>query len=810
MKTTASIPCMMWICALSALAYGADAAPRTIPPATSLPVKLYGLPVGTEQTIEFDLPDDARNAAEVRLELEIDDIDRADEGSITLNKTHALSWAPALLGEGVHTGSIAVPPGRLRPGRNVFRFTFDSDLGGTTQGYIILKAHLRLDFTERAKRRKALAARGGAYRKAVLATPGLVTYLPLDAAEGSSTLDIAGDVDATLRACEVNAPGIAGKCVSFNQETSVLTVPGAALAARLDGARAISVEFWIAPGTDLALPQYVVMLRGHENYGSHVQLTGLTLAAAMRSAKEATPPIAGRVEAGRFNHVVLSADFEKGEMGLAVNGEISRAKRTFAHLSAQYTGTTTATTFGAGNDARNQPFCGYIDEIAVYRTALDDDTIRGHYEIARARAEKTAVKPIPPSLVPIAKIPDEKRLVLAPISSFCDWCHSYKVAFSGEGIQHIVQRHVQSGRARIVWRCTDGGTTAYFSKLREPFHGLQEENCHVDYFMTPDLDKYEKTDFRKLDSFAEVIERGHAAGLEVYAWVQVSGEDDAWGYASKRVREHPEVCTVGRDGKPFRAKLAWSMPENHEYLLGLLREILAYKPDGVILDFIKNQGDYRDQYYDQEGVVFYGYEAAAVDAFKEKTGKDPFAIPNSDPGWIQFRADYVTEFCRKARAMQRAEAPSVRWLAQIGVGKGRFVQYVKILDAKPGQRQYRPVQFAIREDALGGRLIDAAAWSREDLFDAIFPLTSPSGSVEAFREQMTITRDLVASGKSKLAAGAYIWGAAQRVAQFAHVAATEFNVDELYLAESLAFEPENWPFLKVADQLYGKQDVAHE
>ena len=160
--------------------------------------------------------------------------------------------------------------------------------------------------------------------------------------------------------------------------------------------------------------------------------------------------------------------------------------------------------------------------------------------------------------------------------------------------------------------------------------------------------------------------------------------------------------------------------------------------------------------------------------------------------------------------MQRAEAPDVRWLAQIGVGKGQFVQYVKIPDAKPGERQYRPVSFPMREDALGGRLIDAAAWSREGLFDAIFPLTSPSGSVEAFREQMTITRDLVASGKSKLAAGAYIWGAAQRVAQFAHVAATEFNVEELYLAESLAFEPGSWPYLKVADQLYGKQDVAHE
>lgn len=801
---------VIWIFVLCTPACHAGEASRRIAPTTALPVKLYGLPVRSEGTLEFDVPDDARKAAEAHLDLEIDDIDAAEEGSITLNGDYALSWAPALLGEGVHAGSIAIPPGRLRPGRNVFRFTFDSDLGGTTQGYIILKAHLRLDFTERAKRRRALAARGGAYRKSVLATAGLVTYLPLDAAEGSSTLDIAGDVDATLRACAVGARGIVGKCVAFDQEASVLAVPGEALAGRLDDARAISVEFWVAPGTDFPIPQYVMMLRGHENHGSHVQLTGLHLSASMRSEKEAIPPVTSAVEAGRFNHVVVFADFEKGELGLAVNGRASRAARTFVHPSAQYSGTTTATTFGAGNAQFNQPFCGYIDEIAVYRTALDDETIRAHYELAQASAEKLAVAPIAHPLLPAAKSPGDKRLVLAPISSFCDWCHSYKVPFSGEGIAHIVQRHVQSGRARIVWRCTDGGTTAYFSKLREPFHGLQEDNCHADYFMTKDLEKFRKTDFRELDSFAEVVERGRKAGLEIYAWVQVSGEDDAWGYASKRVREHPEVCTVGRDGKRFRGKLAWASPENHEYLLGLLREILAYEPDGVILDFIKNQGDYRDQYYDEEGVVFYGYEAPAAEAFRQATGRDAFAIPNSDPAWIRFRAEYVTEFCRKARAMQRAEAPGVRWLAQIGVGKSEFVQYVKLPDAKPGEPRYRPVRFPMREDALGGRLIDAATWSKEGLFDAIFPLTSPSGSLDAFREQMAMTRDLVAPGISKLAAGAYIWGAARRVAQFAHVAATEFNVDELYLAESLAFEPENWAYLKAAHELYGKQDDTHE
>ena len=76
-------------------------------------------------------------------------------------------------------------------------------------------------------------------------------YLPVDSAEGSTTLDIAGETDGTLRDCSADAPGVVGNAIAFDKEGSVVLVPGGALAERLNGAKGVTVEFWVAPGTEL-------------------------------------------------------------------------------------------------------------------------------------------------------------------------------------------------------------------------------------------------------------------------------------------------------------------------------------------------------------------------------------------------------------------------------------------------------------------------------------------------------------------------------------------------------------------------------
>ena len=788
-----------WIVGCATLPFAAPA-PTRVQPLTDLPVRLYEVPVGTAAVLEFVVPPAARDVPEAYLFLRIDDLDKREEGTLRLEGHGPLEWPETLLGEGVHSGMIRLPPTALARERMSFRFRLDSDLGGTTGGYIIEAAELVLYTVPRAQRAAAFRAAADPYRRAVLETPGLVAYLSLDEADGTLTPDRVGDADGHLLNADPGRPGVVGKALGFGLDGSALVLPGSVLAAKLAGAPGLSVEFWIAAGGAVALPQDIMTLRGRDDYGSVIHYDGARLSAFVRSETEFFGAISVPLEPRRYAHVVAFADFAAGTMGLAVNGTVHTETRQFAQPTANYGNVTVATTFGAGNTDLVRPFAGQLDEIAIYRGALDEATIRHHFELGREQAALVELPATDPWLG--KRIEPERRLSFGPISSFCDWCHSYKVPFTTAGIQTIVERHRAAGVRRIVWRCTDGGTTAYFSKLREPFHGLQPDNCHVDFFLTPNLEKYEKTDFRQLDSLAELLVAARAAEpqMEVYAWVQISGEDDCWGYASRRVQQHPEFCTIGRDGKRFRAKLAWSMPENHEYLLGLLREIMAYEPDGVILDFLKNQGDYRDQLTDTDGVALYGYEAPAVNAFRQRTGRDPFTIANDDQDWIQFRADRVTEFCRKARALQRAEAPDVRWLAQIW-GGGDTNHFIPIPDSKPGERRYRIVPYPVR-DALAGQLCDIRAWSREGLFDAIYPLIS--GDLEAFRTHMSSVRDLIAGGRAELAAGAYVWGKAKGIPTLAHVAVTEFGVRELFLAESLTFEPNDWVYMRISQELYGR------
>src|ERR1051326_531195 len=74
-----------------------------------------------------------------------------------------------------------------------------------------------------------------------------------------------------------------------------------------------------------------------------------------------------------------------------------------------------------------------------------------------------------------------ERTIIAPINTLADWFLNTGAPFFGqpftpEAVQKIIERSKAAGVKRIAWRVTDGGTATYFSKLREPFHGLQPSN----------------------------------------------------------------------------------------------------------------------------------------------------------------------------------------------------------------------------------------------------------------------------------------------------------------------------------------------
>ena len=400
------------------------------------------------------------------------------------------------------------------------------------------------------------------------------------------------------------------------------------------------------------------------------------------------------------------------------------------------------------------------------------------------------------------------KLKFALITTHGDWCHWENLPWGNEGVKYLIDRYLQAGIPRLCWRCTDGGTTHYWSKLRDPFHRLETDNCQAMVFMNEDLSRYSRTDYRTFDSFAAAVELGHQAGLEVYAWCQVAGEDDGFGYRSRRVKEHPEFCTVGRDGKRFAGKLGWAYPENHEYLIGLLKEVLAYKPDGVILDFLKNEGDFRDQLCDDaDGRVFYGYEPPAVEEFRRKTGRDPFQIPNRDPEWVQHRASYVTAFVRKARAMQKQVAPAVRWIAQTSYAIPRSITHWVLMgrdEYRRGGPYWKVGNRVPAHEGLAGSLQDLAAWAQAEAFDAIYPMNPSAKDPAALRKTLKTYQDLIRGSAMRIEAGTYVWGATAQDVQELAAAAVESGAQEIYLVESQAFEGSKlWPQVRKIVREFG-------
>ena len=116
-----------------------------VSPQRGSPVDLYRVPVGTTRELAFELPVKAERIVAAHLAMMVDDIDARNEASIRLNGGSALHIPDAAVAEAqFHPAFMEVPVEQLRDGSNVFVFSFDSNLGGSTLGYVIDEAYLML------------------------------------------------------------------------------------------------------------------------------------------------------------------------------------------------------------------------------------------------------------------------------------------------------------------------------------------------------------------------------------------------------------------------------------------------------------------------------------------------------------------------------------------------------------------------------------------------------------------------------------------------------------------------------------------
>jgi uncharacterized lipoprotein YddW (UPF0748 family) len=289
-----------------------------------------------------------------------------------------------------------------------------------------------------------------------------------------------------------------------------------------------------------------------------------------------------------------------------------------------------------------------------------------------------------------------------------------------EGVHQILDRCKQCGWTRVYWRCFDGGRALYHSKLMDPAHGYDEDNYHKEHGTQWVLDKIAKYDWGEFDAFQEAVAYGHQIGLEVHAWLSLNEDDHGWGLTSRFTREHPESRWVRRDGRRYRSQQSFAFPEVRAYKLALVREILAYHPDGIFFDWIRT-GDVRDNpQTDPDGVANYGYEAPNVERFKAKYDMDPHEVPNNDERWVRLRAEPQTEFMREAAAVIRAGKRGQTPFSGTNPKMGSVPIFPRIsaLVQHPWSYRGSPTDTPYA-DNLRGLLVDTRTWAREGLVDEV-------------------------------------------------------------------------------------------
>ena len=227
------------------------------------------------------------------------------------------------------------------------------------------------------------------------------------------------------------------------------------------------------------------------------------------------------------------------------------------------------------------------------------------------------------------------------------------------GVWNILTTMQTAGVKRVYWRTLGAGQAPYPSRVTEPLrlHAVAREHSHwrlMDPATTKALGVQTGqlvADFAAFDHQRCAKEIAAELGLEFYLWHESNMESHTGQY-SQFILDHPELRALNRWGEALKGTLSWGFPEAIQRRMDLLEEALSYEPDGIVFDLVKG-GDHNVPRIDCHGYSCVGYEQPIMEAFREKTGRDPMAIPNNDDEWIRFRAQYVTEFMRKANALIR-------------------------------------------------------------------------------------------------------------------------------------------------------------
>ena len=314
----------------------------------------------------------------------------------------------------------------------------------------------------------------------------------------------------------------------------------------------------------------------------------------------------------------------------------------------------------------------------------------------------TAVAQPQPPAQPEPKAGEGTSMRLSVFNDHLDWIWSYG-NWGNAGMRTILQRYQQAHIQRVYLRTHDGSLAQYPSRATTPYRGIIDVQGKD--VLGRERDWYtwrgKGFDVTTFDPLQSAAEQAPQFGIELWFYATPLLDCDTGnGWKGDFAKAHPEWYRVFRDGTVSDTNMSWAYPEVMEYKLATVRELLTYDVKGILLDLVR-QHCFRPgtQLLDEQGVCRALYEPPLVNAFRAKTGRDPFAIPNDDPEWMRFRADCNTDYVRRVRQLIRETKPGVQLGVMVrGIGHG-------------GSQH--------RGDPYRECLLDVSGWAKEGLIDLL-------------------------------------------------------------------------------------------
>lgn len=259
------------------------------------------------------------------------------------------------------------------------------------------------------------------------------------------------------------------------------------------------------------------------------------------------------------------------------------------------------------------------------------------------------------------------------------------------------------------------------------------------------------------DPLQYLIDKAHAEGIEVHAWVIATA---IWNSVTPPLNPNHVFNLHGpsktgadnwlmyRSDGAFRAGSDYLLDPGHpdaaDYIVKMYTSIVAnYDVDGINFDRIR----YPDQVLGPL-VPSWGYNPVAVARFQEATGRTDTPAP-TDPQWVQWRRDQITNIVRRVYLESTALKPDIRVSADtITYGYGPQ----STTGGYEGTRTYAEV------------LQDWRGWMQEGILDLNIPMnykrehftTEPNNQLRMYVEWNEFAKDNQYNRQVAIGSAAYL------------------------------------------------------